>query len=120
MATTTVRPAAATTTTSIPVGGSPSEHYTEGTTPEAPGTTCGAATGTRLITIAQGSISCLEARLTVEQYLAIPVDGAHGNANVRQFGNGWTCSTPTAGAQARNGWRYSCSNDARGVQLHSY
>ena len=118
--TTTVRPAAATTTTSIPVGGSPSEHYTGGTTPEAPGTACGAATGTRVITIVKGSISCREARLTVEQYLALPADGNYGNANIREFGDGWSCSTPTAGAQAGNGWRYNCTNDARGIQLHSY
>ncbi|WP_207799487.1 hypothetical protein, partial [Tsukamurella pulmonis] len=68
----------------------------------------------------KGSISCREARLTVEQYLAPPADGNYGNANIRKFGDGWSCSTPTAGAQAINDWRYNCTNDARAIQLHSY
>lgn len=82
---------ASSTSTSAPQG----VPYTEGTTPAAPGTDCGAATGDIVVQVVEGSISCTDALAVMKRYLALPDDGTHGNANIRSF-DGWSCSSPTA------------------------
>lgn len=90
-----------------PVGGP----YTEGTTPAAVGTNCGAATGDIVVTVVTGSISCADALAVMKQYLALPNDGSYGNANIRQF-DGWSCASPTAVSAQEQGFGSKCSKES--------
>lgn len=96
--TTTVRPA---------TEGAPMDHYTDGTTPVAPGTMCGAATGRRVVTVVSGTISCTDALAVMDSYWNLP-PGNYGNANIRQF-DGWSCASPTAMMSRELGYGSRCS-----------
>lgn len=82
--------------------------YTEGTTPAAPGTACGAATGDKVVMVVSGSISCTDAIAVIKGYLALPNDGSHGNANIREY-NGWQCVSPTARSAQEQGFGSKCT-----------
>lgn len=55
-------------------------------------------------------VNCKEALGVVNRYLATPIDGQHGNRNLRSFGT-WTCSMPSAGDIVRFGWELSCADN---------
>ncbi|WP_280763278.1 hypothetical protein [Prescottella agglutinans] len=97
-----------TTTTARPAtGDAPMDHYTDGTTPAAPGTMCGAATGRRVVTVVSGTISCTDALAVMDTYRNLPA-GDYGNANIRQF-DGWNCAAPTAKMSHDLGYGSRCS-----------
>lgn len=96
------------TTTAHPAsGGAPMDHYTDGTSPAAPGTMCGAATGRRVVTVVSGTISCTDALAVMDAYWNLPA-GDYGNANIRQF-DGWNCAAPTANMSRELGYGSRCS-----------
>ncbi|MFT3716660.1 MAG: hypothetical protein QM774_12160 [Gordonia sp. (in: high G+C Gram-positive bacteria)] len=90
--------------------GAPMEHYTDGTTPVAPGTMCGAATGRTLVQVVSGSISCTDAIDLIDGYLAAPADPMGGNAKMMVY-RGWRCSAPTAVAAREMGFGAKCEKD---------
>ena len=98
---------ATTPPTTTATGGAPMDHYTDGTTPAAPGTMCGAATGRRVVTVVSGTISCTDALAVMDTYWSLPA-GDYGNANIRQF-DGWNCAAPTANMSRELGYGSRCS-----------
>lgn len=108
--TTTEVPSTISTTTPPPANDAPMDVYTDSTTPAAPGTTCGAATGRRVVTVVSGPISCSDAIAVMDTYWTLPADGNYGNANIRQF-DGWSCSAPTAVRSRELGYGSRCSKD---------
>ena len=60
----------------------------------APGTRCGAATDTTLVTVEYGPVSCVEAREIVTGYKARAHSEGGGNTWTLTVGE-WVCSSPT-------------------------
>ncbi|WP_458683649.1 hypothetical protein [Prescottella equi] len=100
-------PSAAPTPSATTPPEAPMDHYTDGTTPVAPGTMCGAATGRRVVTVVSGTISCTDALAVMDTYRNLPA-GDYGNANIREF-NGWNCAAPTAMMARELGYGSRCS-----------
>ena len=106
--TTTAVPTTIPTTTPPTAYGAPMDVYTDSTTPAAPGTTCGASTGRRVLTVVSGTISCADALTVMDTYRGLPLDSAHGNANIREF-DGWNCASPTYVMSRELGYGSRCS-----------
>lgn len=100
-------PSAPTSTAPVTTAFAPMDHYTDGTTPAAPGSLCGAATGRRLVTVVTGAISCADALDVLDTYRGLP-PGDYGNANIREF-DGWTCASPTAARSREVGYGTQCT-----------
>lgn len=105
---TIIEPQEAGTESSAATG--PSENYTEGTEPVAPGTMCGVATGHTPVQVVSGSISCADAIAVIDGYIAAPDDGSHGNAKIMEY-QGWSCSAPTYGMSQDLGYSAKCTKD---------
>jgi len=59
---------------------------------------------------ARTDLTCEQARRVLETYLAMPLDDAHGNANVREV-LGWTCAMPTAAAAQQSDTSVRCESE---------
>ncbi|HIW91179.1 MAG TPA: LppP/LprE family lipoprotein [Candidatus Corynebacterium avicola] len=62
----------------------------------------------REVEVSEGSVDCDEALDVMEEYLSTPTDAAHGNANIREFGE-WNCAMPTAGSATESNTAASCT-----------
>lgn len=67
--------------------------------------------------VIDGPVDCDNALDVVGEYLDTPLDGDHGNANVRSYGD-WGCSMPTARRSQELGLSVICSTlDGRAVGI---
>ncbi|MER7683307.1 hypothetical protein ABT031_43040, partial [Streptomyces sp. NPDC096934] len=58
--------------------------------------------------VVSGTISCADALTVMDTYRGLPLDSAHGNANIREF-DGWNCASPTYVMSRELGYGSRCS-----------
>lgn len=71
----------------------------------------------RPIDMTRTTVSCEQARRVLNTYLAIPVDGDHGNTNMREV-DGWTCYCPTAARSEASDVSAACERPGARIVVH--